>query len=163
MTDCERRLSENPDYAQGYSHGRRDGLEGILSFLRRDLQVDENGDNACGAEPMAGWETGYCAGLRTAYRALAQQINAAGKADQEHGVPLMRSTPVQPSSAAPEAAPPSQQSSENVPDRDVILEEAALIADQHPDTLESTGGAGSGKFRATSRTAIAIRALKGKP
>ena len=41
-----------------------------LEILRRELQLDDNGDNTCGAEPLPGWETGYCAGLRTAYRTL---------------------------------------------------------------------------------------------
>ena len=41
-----------------------------LAFLRITLQLDENGDNDCGAAPQEGWETGYCAGLRAAYRAL---------------------------------------------------------------------------------------------
>ena len=45
-------------------------FEAALAFLRRDLQIDENGDNASGAAPQPGWETGYCAGIRTAYRAL---------------------------------------------------------------------------------------------
>ena len=49
--------------------GRRARDEALAS-LRRKLQLDENGDNVCGAEPLPGWETGYCAGLRTAYRAL---------------------------------------------------------------------------------------------
>ena len=42
----------------------------VLAVLRRELQLDENGDNVCGADPLPGWETGYCAGLRTAYRTL---------------------------------------------------------------------------------------------
>ena len=39
------------------------------------------------------------------------------------------------------------------------VEAAAKIADQRPDTLDSVGEAGSGKFRAISQTAVAIRSL----
>ena len=42
----------------------------VLALLRHELQLDENGDSNCGVQPLPGWETGYCAGLRTAYRAL---------------------------------------------------------------------------------------------
>ena len=38
--------------------------------------MDENGDPV-GAQPEPGWETGYAAGLRTAYRTL-----------KAHGIPL---------------------------------------------------------------------------
>ena len=48
-----------------------------MAFLRQELQLDHNGDNASGAAPLAGWETGYCAGLRTAYRALKNHKKAA--------------------------------------------------------------------------------------
>ena len=49
-----------------------------LSVLRRELQLDENGDSTCGVEPLAGWETGYCAGLRTAYRILKASTDGRG-------------------------------------------------------------------------------------
>lgn len=48
-----------------------------LELLRAELKLDENGDNACGVEPGPGWENGYCAGLRTAYRTIK---NAAPQA-----------------------------------------------------------------------------------
>src|SRR3990167_7542630 len=44
-----------------------------------------------------------------------------------------------------------------------MKEACAKIADQHPDTLESVGEAGSGKFRATSQVATLIRALSSTP
>jgi hypothetical protein len=39
-------------------------------------------------------------------------------------------------------------------------EEDAKIAEQYPDTLESVGEPGSGKFRAISKVAAAIRGQK---
>ena len=39
------------------------------------------------------------------------------------------------------------------------IEACAKIADEHPDTLESVGEAGSGKFKAVSQVAQKIRAL----
>jgi len=43
-------------------------------------------------------------------------------------------------------------------------EQCAKIAEAAPDTYESAGGPGSGVFRATSRTAAAIRKwAEGKP
>lgn len=51
--------------------------EVALAHLRSELQVDENGDDVSGAEPSTLWESGYCAGIRHAYRTLkGDQINA---------------------------------------------------------------------------------------
>ena len=43
--------------------------DAVLAFLRAELNVDEDGDPV-GAQPEAGWETGYCSGIRHVYRAL---------------------------------------------------------------------------------------------
>ena len=70
-----------------------------LSILRRECQLDENGDNNCGAGPYGLWETGYCAGLRTAYRALenaAPQDSVSARTEGDQSSP-----PNQPAAAAP--------------------------------------------------------------
>src|SRR3990167_8990006 len=53
--------------------------EAVLAVLRSRLRLDENGDDANGIKPQPGWETGYCAGIRTAYRVLKN--NAGGQDD----------------------------------------------------------------------------------
>ena len=48
-------------------------FEDALAFLRRKLQLDENGDDSGidpGLKPRDVWEMGYCAGVRCTYRVL---------------------------------------------------------------------------------------------
>src|SRR3990167_305025 len=63
---------------------RNAASEDALTVLRRELQVDENGDGVSGADPLPGWETGYCAGIRTAYRALKRAAPQVGASGQPH-------------------------------------------------------------------------------
>ena len=58
-----------------------DWRETALAILRRDCQLDEHGDSFCGVDPMSGWETGYCAGQKSAYCALK---DADPPADEGH-------------------------------------------------------------------------------
>ena len=65
-------------------------IEAALAILRRELKLDYNGDNASGVVPLPGWENGYEAGLRTAYRALktaAPQISG-NEGEMAHRAPL---------------------------------------------------------------------------
>lgn len=51
-----------------YERGRED----LLALIRKECAVDDNGDPV-GAQPEQGWETGYCAGVRTVYRLIKQR------------------------------------------------------------------------------------------
>lgn len=48
----------------------------ILAWARKEFAVDTNGD-PFGAQPEAGWETGYAAGIRCFYRVLRDRYSAS--------------------------------------------------------------------------------------
>ncbi len=60
--------------------------DAALEVLRRELQLDDNGDSFFGVAPLPGWETGYCAGLRTAYRALKNAAPQVAEASSPRSV-----------------------------------------------------------------------------
>ena len=51
--------------------GLQDSRGAVLAFIRKEFAADDNGEPV-GALPPPGWETGYCAGIRSIYLALKE-------------------------------------------------------------------------------------------
>lgn len=54
----------------------------ILTWARKEFVVDTNGD-PFGAQPLAGWETGYAAGIRCFYRVLRDRYTPSHSGVEE--------------------------------------------------------------------------------
>ena len=56
--------------------------EKFMAQMRKNYSIDKNGDPV-GAQPDAGWETGYAAGIRCFYRILRDIYAAASPENRE--------------------------------------------------------------------------------
>ena len=58
---------------------RETTLKEILSTIRRECSVDDNGDPPLDGKPEPGWEDGCAAGTRMCYRTIKAMLAAAGE------------------------------------------------------------------------------------